>query len=84
MHTDRDDKHVGEKVPVEDLADALTEVCASYLRAKIATADNPDIYQVIIHAGARAITGAEPATTREPNDVSAETPDPRRSGNDVT
>jgi hypothetical protein len=47
-----------QPVPAEDLADALTDVCASYLRAKIATADNPDVYQVIIHAGAAAITDA--------------------------
>jgi hypothetical protein len=54
-------------VPVEDLADALTEVCTSFLQDKIATADNPDVYQVIIHAGVAAI--AEPAAA----DVSAET-----------
>jgi hypothetical protein len=45
------------RVPAEDLADALTDVCASYLQARIAAADNPDVYQVIIHAGAAAITG---------------------------
>ncbi len=55
---------------MEDLADALTEVCASFLQGKIATADNPDVYQVIIHAGAAAITGDEPAG------VSAETREP--------
>jgi Domain of unknown function (DUF222)/HNH endonuclease len=53
----------------ENLADALVQVCADYLNAKAATADNPDTYQVIIHAGAQAITGAEPASG-----VSAETP----------
>ena len=52
------------RVPVEDLADALTEVCANYLQGKIAVADNPDVFQVIIHAGAAAITEG----------VSAETP----------
>jgi hypothetical protein len=62
--------------PAENLADALVEICAGYLGARAATADNPDTYQVIIHAGARAIAGAgpvEPAATREPDDVSAET-----------
>jgi Domain of unknown function (DUF222) len=54
----------------ENLADALIQVCADYLNAKAATADNPDTYQVIIHAGAQAISG-ELAT----EDVSAETPD---------
>ena len=53
----------------ENLADALVQVCAGYLNAKAATADNPDTYQVIIHAGAQAITGTEPAPG-----VSAETP----------
>jgi uncharacterized protein DUF222/HNH endonuclease len=54
----------------ENLADALVQVCAGYLNAKAATADNPDTYQVIIHAGAQAITSDGSA-----EDVSAETPD---------
>jgi hypothetical protein len=69
-----------EMEPAENLADALVQVCASYLAARAATADNPDTYQVIIHAGVRAITGAEPAANPakaaadpESNDVSAET-----------
>jgi 5-methylcytosine-specific restriction endonuclease McrA len=69
---------VGE---TENLADALVQICADYLGARAATADNPDTYQVVIHAGARAITGAqplEPTATPEPGDVSAETPGPRR------
>jgi hypothetical protein len=32
-----------------DLADALVEVAGAYLRGKIATADNADVYQVQIH-----------------------------------
>jgi len=66
---DRDHPH-----HAENLADALVEVCASSLQAKIATADNPDVYQVIIHAGAAAITQDD---TEPPGDVSAETPQPR-------
>jgi len=69
---------VGE---TENLADALVQICADYLGARAATADNPDTYQVVIHAGTRAITGAqplEPTATAEPGDVSAETPGPRR------
>jgi hypothetical protein len=54
----------------QNLADALVQVCADYLNARAATAENPDTYQVIIHAGAQAITGHEAAP-----DVSAETPD---------
>jgi 5-methylcytosine-specific restriction endonuclease McrA len=73
------------KTPVQDLADALVEVCAAYLRGKIVCADNADVYQVIIHAGTQAITqdhdpaeDQEPAETPEPTaaGVSAETPPP--------
>ena len=79
-----------EMESTENLADALVEICADYLSARAATADNPDTYQVIIHAGTRAITGAGPGTgaelgaaaelaaVPEPEDVSAETPGPRR------
>jgi hypothetical protein len=62
----------GQKPPpirkerAEDLADALVEICAAYLRGKIVSADNADVYQVIIHAGTEAITAGD--------DVSAETP----------
>jgi hypothetical protein len=53
-----------------NLADALVQVCADYLSAKAATAENPDTYQVIIHVGAQAISGS-PAT----EDVPAEMPE---------
>jgi Domain of unknown function (DUF222) len=65
-----------EMEPIENLADALVQVCADYLAACAATADNPDTYQVIIHAGARAITGTEPDAAPAPDDVSA-TPRPQ-------
>jgi 5-methylcytosine-specific restriction endonuclease McrA len=60
---------------VQDLADALVEVCAAYLRGKIVSADNADVYQVIIHAGTQAITteDPEPAEAPEPDGVPAET-----------
>ena len=38
-----------------DLADALVDICAAYLGGKAAAA-SPDPYQVIIHAGAAAIS----------------------------
>ncbi|HWG00554.1 MAG TPA: DUF222 domain-containing protein [Trebonia sp.] len=47
-----------EKVPAENLADALTGICGDYLSGRAAAAENPDNYQVIIHAGAGAITGS--------------------------
>jgi hypothetical protein len=68
----------GDKPPAirkehaEDLADALVEICAAYLRGKIVSADNADVYQVIIHAGTEAITAGEDATAED--GVSAETP----------
>jgi hypothetical protein len=46
-----------ETEPAENLADALVQICADYLSARAATAGNPDTYQVIIHAGTRAVTG---------------------------
>jgi hypothetical protein len=52
----------------QDLADALVQVCAGYLNAKAATAENPDTYQVIIHAGVQAISG-------DPAEEDAETPE---------
>jgi hypothetical protein len=66
---------------VQGLADALVEVCAGYLRGKIVSADNADVYQVIIHAGTQAITteapepseASEPDAADEPIGVSAET-----------
>ena len=62
---------------VQDLADALVEVCAGYLRSKIVSADNADVYQVIIHAGTRAITeDQQPAQDPEP----AQAPEPATAG----
>jgi hypothetical protein len=42
----------------EDLAGAIVGICGEYLSGRAAAADNPDNYQVIIHAGTGAITGA--------------------------
>jgi 5-methylcytosine-specific restriction endonuclease McrA len=61
-----------ERVPAGDLADALADVCASYLQAKITTADNADVYQVIIHAGAAAVTGGQHDTDDQPRHAPAE------------
>jgi Domain of unknown function (DUF222) len=56
------------KEDTESLADALVGICAGYLAGRAAQADNPDTYQVIIHAGTAAIT-----TAQEPADAPAET-----------
>jgi hypothetical protein len=65
-----------ERVPGEDLADAIVGICGGYLSGRAAAAENPDNYQVIIHAGAAAITGEpDPVIPRPPQPgVSAETP----------
>ena len=46
------------------LADALVAIAEAFLADKVASADNPDVYQVIVHVGTDAIA----------SDVSAETP----------
>jgi hypothetical protein len=51
-----------------NLADALLAIAEAFLAGKVAAADDPDVYQVIVHVGTDAITPASPA------DVSAETP----------
>jgi len=56
------------KEDTESLADALVGICADYLAARSAQADNPDTYQVVIHAGTAALAGAQ-----QPADVPAET-----------
>jgi Domain of unknown function (DUF222) len=65
-----------ERIPGEDLADAIVGICGGYLSGRVAGAGNPDLYQVIIHAGTGAITSEpDPAIPRPPSaGVSAETP----------
>jgi len=71
------DHKPGRRVPVpgQDLAHAIVGICGGYLSGRVAGADNPDLYQVIIHAGRDAITSEpDPAIPRLPSaDVSAET-----------
>jgi hypothetical protein len=43
------------------LADALLVIAEAFLAGKVAAADNPDVYQVIVHVGAGA-AGASPGT----------------------
>jgi Domain of unknown function (DUF222)/HNH endonuclease len=50
------------------LADALVAIAETYLSGQVASADNPDVYQVIVHVGTDVITADGPP------DVSAETP----------
>ena len=57
------------------LADALLIIAEAFLAGKVAAADDPDVYQVIVHVGTEAITPASPASgpAGEAADVSAET-----------
>ena len=50
------------------LADALVAIAEAFLAGKIATADNPDVYQVIVHVSADMLTSGAAAPG-----VSAET-----------
>ena len=50
------------------LADALLVIAEAFLAGKVAAADDPEVYQVIVHVGTDAITPASAG------DVSAETP----------
>ena len=58
-----------------DLADGLVAVAESFLAGKVAGADDPEVYQVVVHAGADVLT-PKPPPVPEPADVSAETPPP--------
>ena len=47
------------------LADGLLVIAETFLAAQVADADNPDVYQVIVHVGAGALAPADPAGTDE-------------------
>src|SRR5689334_15911244 len=57
-----------------DLADGLVAVAESFLAGKVAGADDPEIYQVVVHAGTDVLAG--PAAPGAAPGVSAETPPP--------
>jgi hypothetical protein len=62
-------------VTSSDLADALVTVAEAFLAGKIAAADNPDVYQVVVHVGAGA---GVPAETPEPARPPGHPADPAR------
>ncbi len=47
------------------LADALLVIAETFLAGKVADAENPGVYQVIVHAGIGALAAAGPADTDE-------------------
>jgi HNH endonuclease len=58
------------------LADALVVIAEAFVAGKIASADDPEVYQVIVHVGTDAITTPTPAPAGPAagaGDVSAET-----------
>jgi len=65
------------------LADALLVIAEAFLAGKIATAGDPEVYQVIVHVGTDALTPAAPANPDagdpgHPGGVPAGTPAPAR------
>jgi hypothetical protein len=52
-------------VDTASLADALVAVAESFLAEKIAAAENPDVYQVIVHASADMLPPAREAARRQ-------------------
>ena len=61
------------------LADALLVIAEAFLGGKIAAADDPEVYQVIVHVGTDALAQNDPAIetgSQQPAGVSAETPAP--------
>jgi len=54
------------------LADALLVLAEAFLAGKVAGADDPEVYQVVVHVGTDAVTPASPPA--EAGGVSAETP----------
>ncbi len=58
------------------LADALLVIAETFLAGQVADAENPDVYQVIVHVGAGALPAADPAggTSQPPAATSADVP----------
>ena len=61
------------------LADALLVIAEAFVGGKIAAADDPEVYQVIVHVGTDALAQSDPADAdmqpgETPAGVSAETP----------
>jgi 5-methylcytosine-specific restriction endonuclease McrA len=69
------------------MADALLVIAEAFLAGKIATAGDPEVYQVIVHVGTDALTPAgpaepvdpDPADPGDPADVPAGTPGTART-----
>jgi hypothetical protein len=70
----------GRTVTSSSLADALLVIAEAFLAGKITAADDPEVYQVIVHVGTDALAPGDPVGGAGgqpggmPADVSAETP----------
>ncbi|HEX3488972.1 MAG TPA: hypothetical protein VHU92_06495, partial [Streptosporangiaceae bacterium] len=58
----------------QSLADALTSIAADYLAGKITAADNPDLYQVIVHVGPEALSDDDDLAPAAPAPAEAPAP----------
>jgi hypothetical protein len=58
------------------LADGLVAVAEGFLAGKVRAADNPDVYQVIVHVGTDALGASARDVSAETLDTSAPTPGP--------
>jgi hypothetical protein len=68
---------VGPEPPTSSsLADALLIIAEAFLAGKVAGADDPDVYQVIVHVGTDAIASDRP--TADAGDVAATPSSPPR------
>ena len=57
------------------LADALLVIAEAFLADKITTADNPEVYQVIVHVGTDALTPAPAGDDPDGDDPAGDDPD---------
>ncbi len=72
----------GHKPRVEtstSLADALVAISEAFLAGKVAAADNPDVYRVIVHVGTDAVTSPSAPATLPTPDLGAEAAPPAAS-----
>jgi 5-methylcytosine-specific restriction endonuclease McrA len=60
------------------LADGLVTVAEAFLAGKVRAADNPDVYQVIVHVGTDALGASAQDVSAETLDANAQTPVPGR------
>lgn len=71
------------KVTSSGAADALLALAEAFLAGQIATASNPETYQVIVHVGTDALAGVSaetPLPGQEPDHAAGQEPDHQQAG----